>query len=46
MMNQRVLLAERQRCNQSLRLIDCLQLADKGQIVARDSTIREETVHA
>jgi hypothetical protein len=38
------LLAERRRCNQSVRLIDCLQLADKGQIVARDAAIREDTI--
>lgn len=38
------LLAERRRCNQSLRLLDCLQLADKGQIVARDAAIRQDTV--
>jgi hypothetical protein len=38
------LLSERRRCNQSLRLVDCLQLADKGQIVARDAEIRQNTI--
>lgn len=38
------LLAERQRRNQKLRLLDCLQLADKGQIVARDVQLRQETI--
>jgi hypothetical protein len=38
------LLSERRRRSQSLRLIDCLQLGDKGQIVARDAEIRQETI--
>lgn len=40
------LLEERGRRNQRLRLIDCLQFADKGQIVARAKAIRRETVFA
>jgi hypothetical protein len=42
----RDLLAERLRRNQSLQLFDCLQLADKGQIVARNENIRNDTVFA
>jgi hypothetical protein len=38
------LLAERRRRRQELTLIDCLQLADKGQIIARDEGIRARTV--
>ncbi len=40
------LLDERLRRNQALRLFDCLQFSDKGQIVARDETIRNLTVFA
>jgi hypothetical protein len=38
------LFQERQRRNQSLRLLDCLQFADKGQIIARNEDIRKLTV--
>jgi hypothetical protein len=38
------LLAERSRRNQSLRLFDCLQFSDKGQIVARHEEIRNCTI--
>ena len=34
------LLEERRRRNQSLRLVDCLQFSDKGQIIARNEAIR------
>jgi hypothetical protein len=34
------LLEERRRRNQSLELIDCLQISDKGQIIARNEEIR------
>lgn len=34
------LLEERRRRNQDVELIDCLQFADKGQIVARNEAIR------
>lgn len=37
------LLAERQRCNQSLGLLDCLQFGDKGQIIARNEHVRQQT---
>jgi hypothetical protein len=37
------LLKERRRRSQSLRLIDCLQFADKGQIIARNEAIRSLT---
>ena len=37
------LLEERRRRNQSLELIDCLQISDKGQIVARNEEIRNLT---
>ena len=40
------LLAERRRRSQDLTLLDCLQLSDKGQIVARDERIRRLTVYA
>jgi hypothetical protein len=40
------LLAERSRRNQALQLLDCLQFADKGQIVARNEEIRKLTVFA
>jgi len=40
----RAILSERRRRNQSLRLFDCLQFADKGQIVARDAQIRQMTI--
>lgn len=36
------LLKERARRNQALGLVDCLQFADKGQIVARSSALREQ----
>jgi hypothetical protein len=36
----KTLLAERQRRNQDLGLLDCLQFSDKGQIVLRDETLR------
>jgi hypothetical protein len=35
------LLAERQRLNQSPRLLDCLQFSDKAQICARDEELRQ-----
>jgi hypothetical protein len=38
------LLEERGRRNQSLRLLDCLQFADKGQIIARHEDLRKRTV--
>lgn len=38
------LLEERRRRNQSLRILDCLQFADKGQIIARNEAIRQFTV--
>jgi hypothetical protein len=34
------LLDERKRRNQNLELIDCLQISDKGQIIARNEEIR------
>jgi hypothetical protein len=34
------LLEERRRRNQNLKLIDCLQFSDKGQIIARNESIR------
>jgi hypothetical protein len=37
------LLEERRRRSQSLRLIDCLQFSDKGQIIARNAAIRSLT---
>jgi hypothetical protein len=37
------LLEERRRRNQSLRLVDCLQFSDKGQIIARNEAIRSLT---
>jgi len=37
------LLEERRRRNQSLELIDCLQISDKGQIIARSEQIRNLT---
>ena len=37
------LLVERRRRNQALRLFDCLQFSDKGQIVARHEGIRQLT---
>ena len=39
----RSLLAERQRRNQRLALLDCLQFADKAQIFARSRELRETT---
>lgn len=38
------LFAERQRRNQDVRLLDCLQLSDKGQIIARNEEIRSLTL--
>src|SRR5262245_721676 len=38
------LLAERSRRDQTLRLVDCLQFSDKGQIIARNEEIRKLTV--
>ena len=40
----KALLEERSRRNQKLRLFDCLQFSDKGQIVARNEDIRKHTV--
>jgi hypothetical protein len=40
-----VLLAERRRRHQDLTLFDCLQLSDKGQIVARNERIRRLTIY-
>ena len=37
------LLQERNRRNQSLTILDCLQLADKAQIIARNPKLREMT---
>ncbi len=37
------LLEERKRRNQNLELIDCLQISDKGQIIARNEEIRQLT---
>jgi len=37
------LLEERKRRNQSPELIDCLQISDKGQIIARSEEIRQLT---
>ena len=34
---------ERKRRNQNLELIDCLQISDKGQIIARNEEIRRLT---
>ena len=38
------LLVERTRRNQSLRLFDCLQFSDKGQIIARNEELRSNTI--
>ena len=38
------LLVERTRRNQSLRLFDCLQFSDKGQIIARNEDVRRLTI--
>src|SRR5262249_58034490 len=40
------LMAERRRRHRSVGLLDCLQLADKGQIVARNEEIRNRTIFA
>src|SRR5262249_51714448 len=40
----KALLEERGRRNQKLRLFDCLQFSDKGQIVARHENIRKHTI--
>ena len=37
------LLEERRRRNQNLELLDCLQISDKGQIIARHEEIRRLT---
>jgi hypothetical protein len=37
------LLEERRRRNQDIELIDCLQISDKGQIIARNEDIRRMT---
>jgi hypothetical protein len=39
-------LDERGRRNQTVRLIDCLQFSDKGQIIARNEEIRQHTIFA
>ena len=39
-------MAERRRRQRSADLLDCLQLSDKGQIVARDERIRGRTIFA
>jgi len=39
-------MAERQRRNRPAGLLDCLQLSDKGQIVARNEKIRGQTIFA
>ena len=39
-------MAERRRRNRPAELLDCLQLSDKGQIVARDERLRNRTVFA
>jgi hypothetical protein len=38
------LMAERNRRNRSVGLLDCLQLSDKGTIVARNEAIRAQTI--
>jgi hypothetical protein len=38
------LVDERSRRNQTVRLIDCLQFSDKGQIIARHEGIRQQTI--
>lgn len=38
------LLDERIRRNQAVRLIDCLQFSDKGQIIARSEELRRHTI--
>lgn len=43
MQKARTLLAERSRRNQDLTLLDCLQLADKVQIIARNEPLRSQT---
>lgn len=40
------LMAERNRRHRPVGLLDCLQLSDKGQIVARNEAIRRRTVFA
>jgi hypothetical protein len=40
------LLDERSRRYQTIRLLDCLQFSDKGQIIARNEEIRQQTVFA
>ena len=37
-------MAERQRRHRAVELLDCLQLSDKGRIVARDDRILARTV--
>ena len=38
------LLVERRRRNQAVSLFDCLQFADKGQIIARHEPLRNQTI--
>ena len=40
------LMAERNRRHRSVGLLDCLQLSDKGRIVARNEEIRSRTIFA
>jgi hypothetical protein len=46
MQKAQALLEERSRRNQSLRLFDCLQFSDRGQIIARNEEVRKLTVFA
>jgi hypothetical protein len=39
-----LLLGERSRRNQALRLFDCLQFSDKGQIIAKNEEMRNSTI--
>ena len=39
-------LLEEQSRNQKLRLLDCLQFSDKGQIIARNEVVRKQTIFA
>jgi hypothetical protein len=40
------LMAERRRRHRAVGLLDCLQLSDKGQVVARNEAIRGRTIFA
>lgn len=40
------LMTERRRRNRPVSLLDCLQLSDKGQVVARSEAIRSRTIFA